>query len=59
MVGDKEKEDGIWSVVKDIERYSFFNKGLSLGISYTPKDLSFTDMLLFNWIKEGESGRKN
>lgn len=58
LVGDKDKEEKIWATTRDVARFVFFNNSISLGISYGPESLSFTDMMLFNWIKEGVSGRK-
>jgi hypothetical protein len=50
--GDENQASAILEVVRDIARYNTFAISKELGISYGPSDLSFTDFLLFKWIKE-------
>jgi hypothetical protein len=49
---DFKKAEAIMKVKKDIERYSFFDRAVKLGITFTKSDLSFSDMVLFSFIKD-------
>lgn len=59
ITGSKEITEDVLSIVEDVKRYSFFKQSQDLGIVYGPKDLTFTDMLLFSWIRGTVNGRKN
>ncbi len=52
MDNDFKKAEAIMKVKKDIERYSFFDRAVKLGITFTKSDLSFSDMVLFSFIKD-------
>jgi hypothetical protein len=56
LEGDEVKAKKIMKVAKDIERYTFFARATKLGITYTKRDLSFSDFLLFSCIKEKIDG---
>jgi hypothetical protein len=56
LEGDEVKAKKIMKVTKDIERYTFFARATKLGITYTKRDLSFSDFLLFSCIKEKIDG---
>jgi hypothetical protein len=58
LVNDSEKAKKIISVKSDIFRYLYFSESKEMGIFYGPSDMSFTDMMLFTWIKDGLGGRK-
>jgi hypothetical protein len=49
----------IIDVTNDISRYSYYKSSLNIGINYSPKDLSFSEMLIFSWIKDGLDVRAN
>jgi len=58
--GDEFKTDKILEVVKDVLNYSFYESSLKVGITYSPKDLTFSKVLLYSWIKEAiGDGRKH
>jgi hypothetical protein len=57
--GDTDKFKRISETKEVINKYFFFKSAVDLGINYGPKDLSFSQMMLFSWIKDGLSGRKN
>jgi hypothetical protein len=60
LEGNLNKLSLIESVKKDVNEYSFFESSLVIGISYGPKDLSFSRMLLYSWIREAiQNGRKH
>jgi hypothetical protein len=42
--------------VKDVYRYSYFKRAREIGIVYSKSDLTFTDMMLFSFIKEKLDG---
>lgn len=52
MDNDKEKADKIMVVKKDVEKYLFFKRSKDLGITYTKRDLIFSEFLLFSLIKD-------
>lgn len=51
--GDAEKAKATFKVKDDVHRYDFFKRSLDLGITYSKEDLSFSEMMIFSWIKEG------
>lgn len=57
--GDKFKAKRIIEVTKDVLRFTYHRDALGIGIVFGPNDIPFSDILLFSWIKEGLSGRKN
>lgn len=50
--GNEVQVNSILDVVHDVARFNIFMASKELGISYGLNDLSFTDFLLFKWIKE-------
>jgi hypothetical protein len=50
LVGDEETVNSILEVSNDVTRYRHFRASVDLGIVYGPRDLTFTDMILFSWI---------
>lgn len=49
---DEKKVDLIIGLKENIAKYGFFSRSVKLGITYTPKDLSFSDFYLFSLIKD-------
>lgn len=37
-------------------KYTFFKRAVDMGIVYGPKDMTFSEYLLFTWIKEALNG---
>lgn len=59
LLGDDKKASDILKVSELVNKYCFFSNSLDIGVTYSPRDLSFTDMLIYSWIKDGLSnGRK-
>jgi hypothetical protein len=60
LTGDSDLSEKIVEVSKLINKYCYFFNSVDLGVKYTPQDLSFSEMMLYSWIKDGLSnGRKN
>lgn len=60
LVDDKDTVNKIIDTVSYIGKYIHFSNSVDLGIRYLPSDVSFTDSLLFAWIKDGLGyGRKD
>jgi hypothetical protein len=58
--GDNYKVDKILEIIGDVLEYSLYESSLRIGINYSPRDLSFSKMLLYSWIKEAiENGREH
>lgn len=54
--GGEERVKAIFEVKKDVERYTFYKRSLDLGIRYGKRDLTFTEFMLFSFIKEAFDG---
>ena len=59
LVEDEERVDKIIEVTRDVHRYGFYKSSIDIGVGYSPRDLTFSQMMLYSWIKDGLSGRKN
>jgi hypothetical protein len=57
LEGDAEKAKSIFKIKEDVNRFTFFKRAIDLGITYTNKDLSFVDFMLFSWISEAVNGK--
>jgi hypothetical protein len=57
LCGDKELALRIFSLEKDFLKYNIFRKAMSLGVTYSVKDLSFSEMIIFCEFKEKMNGR--
>ena len=59
LLGDRKQAEAIVSVTKIINKYCYFANSIDLGITYRPDDISFSESMLFSWIKDGlGNGRK-
>jgi hypothetical protein len=54
--GDEIKAKKIFKIKDDVNKYTFFKRSTDIGITYRPTDLSFSDSMIFSWIKEGLDG---
>lgn len=59
LEGDIEKVDKIFKVRRDVGRFLYFKGAVDLGINFTPRDLSFSDLLVFGWIKDAADGSRS
>lgn len=57
LVEDESTIDEIINLQKDIKEYTYFRQARDLGITYTPSDLTFSQMILFNSIRECVDGK--
>lgn len=48
----KEKVRSILETVEDVKRFSIFESAREMGITFRPSDISFTDFLIYRWIRE-------
>lgn len=46
----------IFKVMDDVQRYTFYKRSLDLGIRYNKRDLTFTEFMLYAFIKEAFDG---
>jgi len=59
LTGDKQLASDIIETTKVIAKYGFYFSSIDIGIKYGPQDLSFSEMMLYSWIKDGlNNGRK-
>lgn len=57
LVEDENTVEEIIKLQKEIKEYTYFKQARDLGITYTPKDLSFSRMILFSSIRECIDGK--
>lgn len=51
LTNDMEISKKVMIVADDVRRYHWFNQAKALGVVYSPRDLPFTDLVLFSWIR--------
>jgi hypothetical protein len=54
----RSKAIAIIECAEIIKEYGVFESAINLGITFGPNDLTFTEFLLFKWIKE-KRGKQN
>jgi hypothetical protein len=60
LLGDRKQAEEIVKVVRIVQKYCYYANSIDIGITYRPTDLSFSESLLYSWIKDGlNNGRKN
>jgi hypothetical protein len=57
LVEDESTIDGIIDLQREIREYTYFKQAREIGITFTPKDLTFSKMLLFSSIRECIDGK--
>jgi hypothetical protein len=59
LTNDPKLSEEIIEVKKLVNKYCFYSNSIEIGVTYSPRDMSFSEMMLFSWIKDGLShGRK-
>ena len=59
LIGNEKSAADILEVSRLVNKFCYFSNAIEIGVTYSPRDLSFSEMLIFSWIKDGLSnGRK-
>jgi predicted ester cyclase len=51
-VDNKETAEAVWDLRQDILSYSNYKMARSIGLTITPKDISFEKAMIYGFIEE-------
>jgi len=59
LPGETENAACIWETSKNVREYYRLKSVIDLGLNVDFKEIPFEKLIVFSWIREAKSGRKN
>lgn len=59
LPGETENAAFIWETSKNVREYYRLKSVIDLGLNVDFREIPFEKLIVFSWIREAKSGRKN